>query len=89
MVLKLAQSNLSQTQQLPTPSKGQRVIFDERAPEIKSAQPTSVMPQSTYYWVGVIVLLVVAVVAATSFLASEKKSKFTKAKTDDDNLHKK
>lgn len=85
MTYKLAQTNLSQTQQLPAPSQGQRVIFDERAPEVKPSQPSTVIPQSTYYWIGVIVLLVVAVVAATSFLANEKKAKLSN--TDDNDLN--
>lgn len=60
---------------LPEPSKGQRVIIDERTQEVKPDQAPPIIPQSLYYWLGAVVLIVVAVVASISIMVNNKKQR--------------
>lgn len=67
--IKLAQNKLK-----PEPSKGQRVILDERSVQSNPAQAQTQVPSTVYYWLGVIVLVLIAVAAAVSFFRQNKQS---------------
>ncbi len=69
----MSQIKLAQAQPLQAPSKGQRVIIDERSESPKSVEAPAVVPSSVYYWLGVIVLVLIAAAAAVSFFRQNKK----------------
>lgn len=72
------ESSINELKKIPESSKGQRVILDQRVAETKVEPKPVVIPKSVYYWSGVIALLVIAVVAAAHYLASEKKAQIKK-----------
>ncbi len=64
---------LAQNKPIPEPSKGQRVIIDERSEPPKPVETPASVPSSVYYWLGVIVLVLIATAAAVSFFRQNKK----------------
>lgn len=68
----LAQSNATPSSTVPEPSKGQRIILDERAPQPTPNQASTSIPTSVYYWLGVVLLLAIAIAAAVSFFKQSK-----------------
>ncbi len=72
--IKLAQSSKN-TRALPEPVPGQRIILDDQAQqsEVMSQEAPPLIPHSMYYGLGAVALFVVAVLAAISFMANNKK----------------
>ncbi len=71
---------LAQNTKLPESNKGQTVILDQRTPEVKQVQASPVIPESAYYWFGVLIFVVIAVIAGISYIVNEKKESFQKAR---------
>lgn len=50
----------------PEPARGTRVILDEQIQSSPKLDDSKAIPVTTYYWLGAIVLVIIACVAAAS-----------------------
>lgn len=57
---------------LPQTNKGNRVILDQEVQAVPKLEESKSVPVSTYYWLGAVVLLILAFVTAYSMYYKSK-----------------